>query len=271
LFGLKLKNTMKKILIVCTGNSCRSQMAEAWIRKFSGNQVQVFSAGTHPEKVNPVAVKVMQIECVDISHHKSNLVDDFKDVDFNFVITVCDDAKEKCPHFPSVAKKIHKSFPDPAKAKGTDAEILETYIKVRDMLKSYCKDFLQHELGINVNENIFTWIEIPVLDFSMAKHFYESLLGFPIHESRIGGMQHGFWGHTANQVGGAIVKGEGVPSQKGALVYFDGGNDLNDYLQKVEKLGGKIILPKTLIAKEIGNYAIFLDTEGNRLAFWSKN
>ena len=105
------------------------------------------------------------------------------------------------------------------------------------MLKSYCKDFLQHELGINVNENIFTWIEIPVLDFSRAKHFYESLLGFPIHESRIGGIQHGFWGHTANQVGGAIVKGEGVPSQKGALVYFDGGNDLNDYLQKVEKLG----------------------------------
>ena len=117
----------------------------------------------------------------------------------------------------------------------------------------------------------FTWIEIPVLDFSRAKHFYESLLGFPIHESRIGGMQHGFWGYTANQVGGAIVKGEGVPSQKGALVYFDGGNDLNDYLQKLEKLGGKIILPKTLIAKEIGNYAIFLDTEGNRLSFWSKN
>ena len=144
---------MKKILIVCTGNSCRSQMAEAWIRKFAGNQVQVFSAGTHPEKVNPVAVKVMQIECVDISHHKSNLVDDFKDVDFNFVITVCDDANKKCPHFPSTAKKIHKSFPDPAKAKGTETEILKIYRDVRDSLKEFVIDFLEKELDVYVKKD----------------------------------------------------------------------------------------------------------------------
>lgn len=153
MFGLKLKNTMTKILIVCTGNSCRSQMAEAWIRKFSGNQIQVFSAGTHPEKVNPVAVKVMQIECVDISHHKSNLVDDFKDVDFNFVITVCDDANKKCPHFPSTAKKIHKSFPDPAKAKGTETEILKIYRDVRDSLKEFVIDFLEKELDVYVKKD----------------------------------------------------------------------------------------------------------------------
>jgi arsenate reductase len=144
---------MTKILIVCTGNSCRSQMAEAWIRKFSGNQIQVFSAGTHPEKVNPVAVKVMQIECVDISHHKSNLVDDFKDVDFNFVITVCDDANKKCPHFPSTAKKIHKSFPDPAKAKGTETEILKIYRDVRDSLKEFVIDFLEKELDVYVKKD----------------------------------------------------------------------------------------------------------------------
>ena len=147
---------MKKVLIVCTGNSCRSQMAEGWIRKFTADKAQVFSAGTHPEKVNPLAIKVMQMECVDIAHHQSNLVDDYLNIDFDYVITVCDDANEKCPHFSSTAKKIHKSFPDPAKAKRVKNEIVLTYVKVRDMLKEFCKDFVQNELGIDVNENIFT-------------------------------------------------------------------------------------------------------------------
>ena len=147
---------MKKVLIVCTGNSCRSQMAEGWIRKFTTDKAKVFSAGTHPEKVNPLAIKVMQMECVDIACHQSNLVDDYLNMDLDYVITVCDDANEKCPHFSSTAKKIHKSFPDPAKAKGTKKEVVLTYVKVRDMLKEFCKDFVQNELGIDVNENIFT-------------------------------------------------------------------------------------------------------------------
>lgn len=109
------------------------------------------------------------------------------------------------------------------------------------------------------------------MDFQRAKTFYESLLGHTIHESDINGALHGFWGQTTNGVGGAIVEGEAVPSKDGPLVYFDEGADLNDYLNKVESLGGKILLPKTLIAKEIGNHAIFLDTEGNRLAFWSRS
>ena len=86
MFGLKLKDTMKKILIVCTGNSCRSQMAEAWMRKFAGDKAQVFSAGTHPEKVNPIAIKVMQMEYIDISHHKSNLVDDYITEELDYLI-----------------------------------------------------------------------------------------------------------------------------------------------------------------------------------------
>ena len=147
---------MKKVLIVCTGNSCRSQMAEGWIRKFTSDKVQVFSAGTHPEEVNTFAIKVMQMKCVDIAHYESNLVDDYLNIHLDYVITVCDDANEKCPHFSFTAKKIHKSFPDPAKAKGAKNEVVLTYVKVRDMLKEFCKDFVQNELGISVNEYIFS-------------------------------------------------------------------------------------------------------------------
>lgn len=123
---------------------------------------------------------------------------------------------------------------------------------------------------MNSKNKIFTWIEIPVVDFARAKTFYEALLGLPIHESKIGDSLHGFWGHTENSVGGAIVSGEGTPSTKGPLVYFDGGEDLNNYLVKINDLGGKVLQQKTLIAEEIGYFAVFLDTEGNRLAFWSK-
>ena len=141
---------MKKVLIVCTGNSCRSQMAEGWIREFAKDKVEVYSAGTHPEPVNPVAIKVMQSLCVDISQHQSNQIDEYLNLDLDYVITVCDSAKELCPTFPFASKVIHKSFPDPAKAKGTDEEVLVVYTKVRDMLKSFCKEFLQKELGISV-------------------------------------------------------------------------------------------------------------------------
>ena len=152
MFGLKLKNTMKKILVICTGNSCRSQMAEAWILKFAGDKVQVFSAGTHPEKVNPIAIKVMQMEYIDISHHKSNLVDNYLNEELDYVITVCDDANAKCPHFSSSAKRLHKGFPDPAKAKGTETEILKVYRDVRDSLKEFAMDFVENELDIYVKK-----------------------------------------------------------------------------------------------------------------------
>lgn len=137
---------MKRILIVCTGNSCRSQMAEGWIREFTKDKVEVYSAGTHPEPVNPMAIKVMKSLSVDISHHQSNQIDDYLDLDLDYIITVCDRAKELCPTFSTVSKVIHKSFPDPAKAKGTDEEVLAVYTKVRDMLKSFCRGFCERNL-----------------------------------------------------------------------------------------------------------------------------
>lgn len=107
------------------------------------SRFEVFSAGTHPEPVNPIAIQVMQSVGIDISDYQSNLIDEYLEVGLDYVITVCDDAKELCPTFPTTAKIIHKSFPDPATAKGTDKEILSDYIKVRDMLRPFCKDFVE--------------------------------------------------------------------------------------------------------------------------------
>ena len=257
---------MKKILVVCTGNSCRSQMMEAWIRKFAGDKVQVFSAGTKPENVNTKAIHVMKLSGIEISHHKSNLVDEVINMDLDFVITVCDQANENCPYFPTVAKKIHKSFPDPAKAKGTETEILTVYRDVRDSLKEFAMDFVEKELGILVRKEILSWFEIPVLDFNRAMQFYQNVMEIKIQELEFAGIQHSYGG-----VNGAIVKGEGEPSNKGTLLYFNGGEDLNKYLKNVEKQGGEILKEKTLISDDIGYFALFLDTEGNRLGIWSKN
>ena len=137
---------MGKVLIVCTGNSCRSQMAEGWFRKFAHDKFNFFSAGTHPEPVNPIAIKVMKSECINISHYQSNHINDFIKIDFDYIITVCDDAKKNCPVFLNSAKLVHKSFPDPAKAKGNKKDVLAVYVKVRDMLKSFCEEFVKTEL-----------------------------------------------------------------------------------------------------------------------------
>ncbi len=130
-----------KILIVCTGNSCRSQMAEGWFRFFLPN-VEVFSAGTKPEQVNKFAIEVMRSVGIDISEYKSNSIEEYQNFDFDFVITVCDNAKEKCPVFVSDSVIVHHSFIDPAKAKGTNQEILVVYEKVRDQLKEYIASFI---------------------------------------------------------------------------------------------------------------------------------
>ncbi len=132
---------MKNILILCTGNSCRSQMAEGYLRRFCGIKAKVRSAGIEAHGVNPLAIAVMEEDDVDISGQTSKTVDEFKDIPFDFVITVCDHANEVCPVFPSSAKKIHHDFPDPAKAIGTDGEIRNEFRKVREMIKSYCLSF----------------------------------------------------------------------------------------------------------------------------------
>jgi arsenate reductase (thioredoxin) len=137
---------MKKILVLCTGNSCRSQIAEGYLKYFAGNKAEIYSAGVETHGVNPLAIVTMKEDGIDISHHTSNNIEEYRNVDFDFVITVCDNAKERCPFFPSHAKKFHHNFPDPAKAKGTEADILEEFRKVRQMIKDYCKEFVEENL-----------------------------------------------------------------------------------------------------------------------------
>ena len=131
---------MKKVLILCTGNSCRSQIADAWLKNFTSDNVEIYSAGTKPEKVNPYSVKVMDLEGINISENTSNNVDEYKDIKFDFVITVCDNAKELCPVFPS-SNVIHKSFPDPAKSRGKEAELMKVYSQVSSNLKKFMEQF----------------------------------------------------------------------------------------------------------------------------------
>ena len=133
------------ILVLCTGNSCRSQMAEGYLRHFAGDKATIFSAGIETHGVNPRAVEIMKEDGLDISNHTSNHVDEYLKVDFDYVITVCDNAKEACPYFPTKAVKFHHNFPDPAKATGTDAEILKEFREVRDLIKAYSKDFIQNK------------------------------------------------------------------------------------------------------------------------------
>lgn len=138
---------MTNILVLCTGNSCRSQMAEGWLRFYGGNKVKVASAGIETHGVNPIAIKVMNERGVDISYHTSDLVDKYKKREFDFVITVCDNARERCPVFPSKARKIHQNFHDPAKVEGSEEEKLEAFRKVRDEIELFCRFFLfQHQL-----------------------------------------------------------------------------------------------------------------------------
>ena len=133
---------MKKILVLCTGNSCRSQIAEGYLRHFSGNKTSVYSAGVETHGVNPKAIQIMREDGIDISNHTSNNIDEYYDLDFDFVITVCDNAKENCPFFPTKAKKIHQNFPDPAKATGNNNDVLQEFRNVREMIKTYCKTFI---------------------------------------------------------------------------------------------------------------------------------
>ncbi len=136
----------KKILVLCTGNSCRSQIAEGYLRLFAGDKAEVYSAGIETQGVNPRAVETMKEDGVDISNNTSNNIDEYRDIDFDFVITVCDNARERCPFFPTSAKMFHQNFYDSAKATGTEEEIKDQFRKVRQQIKSYCKKFVDGNL-----------------------------------------------------------------------------------------------------------------------------
>jgi len=137
---------MNNVLILCTGNSCRSQMAESLLSYFSEN-TKVYSAGTKPEKVNPFAIKAMAEMGIDISKNTSNRADEYANIDFDYVFTVCDNAKESCPIYPKAKQMIHHSFTDPADATGTEKEQLKVYIQVRNQLRDYFKDFAENKLS----------------------------------------------------------------------------------------------------------------------------
>lgn len=136
----------KKILVLCTGNSCRSQIAEGYLRAYAGNRADVFSAGVETHGVNPRAISIMAEDGIDISQHTSNHVDEYRDIPFDLVITVCDHALERCPYFPSTAKKFHHNFPDPARAQGTEEEIAAAFRAVRDQIKLYAQQFVAENL-----------------------------------------------------------------------------------------------------------------------------
>jgi arsenate reductase len=137
---------MKNILVLCTGNSCRSQLAEGYLRYFAGNKAAIYSAGIETHGVNPKAIQVMDQDGIDISNHTSNNVNEYLEIPFDMVITVCDNANEACPYFPGNVKRFHYNFPDPAKATGTPEEIMAGFRRVRNMIKTYAEDFVQANL-----------------------------------------------------------------------------------------------------------------------------
>jgi len=134
------ENQRLKILFLCTGNSCRSQMAEGWAQHLKMHQLDAYSAGIETHGLNSYAVKVMNEAGVDISGHRSKLVEELLEIPFDYVITVCDHAHETCPVFPGVAKVVHVGFDDPPKlAKGarTEEEALGSYRRVRDEIRTF--------------------------------------------------------------------------------------------------------------------------------------
>lgn len=122
-------------------------MAHGYLNMFAGERAEVYSAGVETHGVNPKAVEAMAEDGIDISSHTSNNVSEYRDIDFDFVITVCDNARERCPFFPGGALRFHHDFPDPAKAVGNDDEVKAEFRRVRELIKIYCEDFVEDQLG----------------------------------------------------------------------------------------------------------------------------
>lgn len=136
-----------RVLFLCTGNSCRSQMAEGFLKHLGGDKFDVYSAGINPTEVNPLSVKVMNEIGIDISGQISKSVKEFLGQKFDYVITVCDNAKQTCPVFSGKYKKIHWNLEDPAGAQGTDEERLKVFREVRDKMRDKIQHFLQQYIG----------------------------------------------------------------------------------------------------------------------------
>jgi arsenate reductase len=127
----------KKVLFLCTGNACRSQMAEGWARALKSEEFEVFSAGVSPCYVHPKAIQVMEEAGVDISGQYSKHVQEMDGIQFDYIVTLCNYAGEKCPYHPGLGKRVHRSFEDPVFAKGTEEEVLDRFRDVRDQIRRF--------------------------------------------------------------------------------------------------------------------------------------
>lgn len=139
---------MKNILVLCTGNSCRSQMAHGYLEQFTKNKATIYSAGIETHGLNQNAVTIMEEDGIDISHHTSNHVDKYANIDFDYIITVCDHAKENCPFIPSKnAIRFHHNFSDPSKVEGKEVEKHIAFLKARNEIKDFCREFVKENIG----------------------------------------------------------------------------------------------------------------------------
>ena len=136
---------MLKVLFLCTENACRSQMAEGLVNHDLAGEVKAFSAGVRPSRVNPRAVRVLAELGIDISHHRAKSVNDLAGETFDLVITVCDQAQQQCPIFPGETQVMHLGFPDPARATGTDAEIMAAFRQGRDAMREQLVPLLREK------------------------------------------------------------------------------------------------------------------------------
>ena len=138
---------MKNILILCTGNSCRSQMAHGYLKHFAEEKASVYSAGIETHGLNPGAVSIMAEDGIDIGDHTCNHVDEYQGMDWDYIITVCDHARENCPFIPALrAHRLHRNFLDPSKVVGSPKEIHAAFAQARDEIKEYCRRFIEHNL-----------------------------------------------------------------------------------------------------------------------------
>lgn len=134
------------ILVLCTGNSCRSQMAEGYLKHFAKDNATIYSAGVETHGVNPRAIAIMKEDGIDISKHTSNNLEEYLDIHFDYILTVCDNAKERCPFFPGKAERLHYNFFDPSKVDGSEEEIHNAFTKTRNQIRAYCKDFVEKNI-----------------------------------------------------------------------------------------------------------------------------
>jgi arsenate reductase len=140
---------MKKILVICTGNACRSQIAHGFLNDLAKDQYEIFSAGTHPTRVHPAAIKVMNEIDIDISTHTSDPIDDYIDKGIDIVITVCDSANKLCPTFPGEVERIHWSISDPYINWSDEEQFLPTYRNARNIIQEKIESFLNEKRPIN--------------------------------------------------------------------------------------------------------------------------